>query len=147
MQKDLTTDEVQEALKKLAIFVDDAKKQWDAQNPNPKSWFGINSGALLKATTFLISVTDELIQYVETIIEKGPDKRAAVILTMGQLFDYVMQSFAPLWLKPMLPVIKQIVVTIVIGNLIEFIVAKYKAGYWKMEHKDEPVSQPVSTNQ
>jgi len=146
MQKDLTTDEVQEALKKLNIFLDDAKKQWDAQNPNPKSWFGINRGVLLKATTFLTCITDELIQYVETIIDKGPDKRAAVILTMGQLFDYVMQSFAPLWLKPMLPAMKQIVVTIVIGNLIEFIVAKYRAGYWKMEQKNESVNQPISAN-
>ena len=101
---------------------------------------------MLKATTFLTCITDELIQYVETIIDKGPDKRAAVILTMGQLFDYVMQSFAPLWLKPMLPAMKQIVVTIVIGNLIEFIVAKYRAGYWKMEQKNESVNQPISAN-
>lgn len=136
MKKDLATDQLQEVLKQLVLFLDDAKKQWDVQNPNAKSWLGFNKGMLIKATSFMLAMTDDLIQFVETMIEAGPEKKAAVLLIMTQLFDYVFKAAIPIWLKPFTPIIKQIVVNIIIGNLIEFIVAKYKAGYWKMEQKN-----------
>lgn len=136
MEKDLATNQLQEVLKQLIMFLGDAKKQWDAQNPNAKSWLGFNKGMLIKATSFMLAMTDDLIQFVETMIEAGPEKKAAVLLIMAQLFDYVFKAAIPIWLKPFTPIIKQIVVNIIIGNLIEFIVAKYKAGYWKMEQKN-----------
>lgn len=141
MQKDLTTDEVQEALQKLMQFLEDAKKQWDIENPNPKSWLGLNRGVMYKATMFLTDTTDNLIQYVETLLTAGPEKKAAVLMIMGQLFDYVLASFAPVWLKPLVPIVKQIVVSIIIGNLIDFIVQKYRSGYWKMEQAPESGAQ------
>lgn len=141
MKKDLTTDEIQEALKKLTQFLEDAKKQWDIQNPNPKSWLGLNRGVMMKATMFLTDMTDDLIQYVEDMMSAGPEKKAAVLMIMGQLFDYVLKSFAPVWLSPFVPVIKQIVVSIIIGNLIDFIVQKYRSGYWKMEQTPQSDAQ------
>ena len=137
MQKNLTTDEVQDVLKKVASFLEDAKTQWDMQNPEKKSWFTLNRGNLIKATIFLIGVTDEMIQFVETFIPVGSDKKAAVMLVAAKMFDYVVTKSLPTYLLPFTPVIREIVISVIISNLIEFIVTKYKSGYWKMEQTNE----------
>jgi hypothetical protein len=40
-------------------------------------------------------------------------------------------------MRPFAPVIKEVVVSIIINQLVEFIVLKYKQGNWKMEAKNE----------
>lgn len=137
MQRNLTTDEIQDVLHRVASYLDDAKAQWDNQNPEKKSWFSINKGNLIKAATFLINMTDETIQFVETFIPNGSDKKAAVLLVTAKLFDYVVTKSLPAYLTPFIPMIKEIIVSVIISNLVEFIVAKYKSGYWKMEPANE----------
>jgi hypothetical protein len=136
MEKNLTTDQIQEVLHKLSSFLEDSKAQWDSENPEKKAWFSVNKGVVIKATIFLISVTDNLIQFVENIIPVGSDKKAAVLLITAKLFDYISAQAFPIWLRPFVPVIKEVVVSVIISNLIEFIVQKYKAGYWKTEKEN-----------
>jgi hypothetical protein len=50
MKKQLTTDEIQENISKIMDFLDGAKKKWDTENPQSKSWFGRNKFYLVKAT-------------------------------------------------------------------------------------------------
>lgn len=133
MQKNLTTDQIQEVLQKVASYLEDAKLQWDNQNPDKKGWFTLNKGNIIKATIFLLGVTDDLIQFVETFIPDGADKKAAVLLVTAKLFDYIATKSFPAFISPFVPMIREIVISIIISNLIEFIVSKYKAGYWKME--------------
>lgn len=133
MQRNLTTDQIQEVLKKVASYLEDAKLQWDNQNPDKKGWFTFNKGNIIKATIFLLGVTDDLIQFVETFIPDGADKKAAVLLVITRLFDYIATKSFPAFISPFVPMIREIVISIIISNLIEFIVSKYKAGYWKME--------------
>jgi len=136
MQKSLTTDEVQEVLKRLQNFLEDAKGQWATENPTSSSWVQINKTNLVNVTVFLLNKTDDLIQYVETFISYGPDKKAAALLILAKLFDSIAGSAFPIWIKPFVPTIKQILINIVLGNLIDFIVSKYKGGFWKMEQND-----------
>lgn len=136
MQKSLTTDEVQEVLQRLQSFLEDAKTQWTTENPASNSWVQISKTNLVNVTVFLLHKTDDLIQYVETFISYGPDKKAAVLIVLAKLFDAIAASAFPIWLKPFVPTIKQILISIVLSNLIDFIVAKYRAGFWKMEQND-----------
>lgn len=135
MDQTVTTDQVQEQLVKLQSFLEEAKQKWDSENPKPKSWFDKNKAYVVKTTVFLIGVTDTLINLVETFVLKGSDKKIAVLAITAQLFDYVASKAFPIWLAPFVPVIKQIVISIIISNLIEFIVTKYKQGSWKWENK------------
>ena len=134
MDQPVTTDQVQEQLVKLQAFLEEAKQKWDEENPKPKSWYDKNKAYLVKTTIFLIGITDTLINFVETFIIKGPDKKLAVLTITAQLFDYIAPKAFPIWLTPFIPIIKQIVISIIISNLIEFIVDKYKKGAWKWEN-------------
>lgn len=136
MQKALTTDEIQEVLQKLQNFLEDSKAQWASENTASKSWINISKTNLVNVTVFLLHKTDDLIQYVETFIANGPDKKAAVLIVLAKLFDSISDSAFPLWLKPFVPTIKQILISVILSNLIDFIVAKYRAGFWKMEQNE-----------
>jgi hypothetical protein len=135
MSNVITTDQVQEQLVKLQVFLEEAKNKWNEQNPLPKTWYDKNKVYIVSTTSFLISVTDKLINFVETFILKGSDKKIAVLSIVAQLFDYIASKAFPFWLQPFVPVIKQIVVSIIISNLIEFIVVKYRDGSWNWEKK------------
>lgn len=86
-----------------------------------------------------------MIQFVEPIIPKGEDKKAVVMLVAGQLYDYIVISIFPLWLRPMSSTIKKILISIVVGELIDFIVSKYHNGLWNME-KNEKKRSSTSVN-
>lgn len=122
---------------KLLGFLENAKQKWDEQNPEPKSWWSKNQVYITKVTSFLIFCTDGLVQLAQTFAAAGPDKKIAVLAILAQLFDYLAVKAFPFWLTPFVPLIKQIVIGIVISNLIEFIVAKYKEGAWNMENKND----------
>jgi hypothetical protein len=138
VKKNLTSIEIQDDLIKLNTFLEETKQKWDVENPQPKSWFDRNKVYLVKTTTFLISCTDKLINLAQTFAAAGPNKKIAVLAITAQIFDYIVAKAFPIWISPFVPMIKQIVITIIISNLIEFIVSKYKDGSWNMEKKNEP---------
>lgn len=134
MQKrQLTTDEIQEVIAKLDQYLADLKARWDQENPGNRSWWKITKTYLVTSTMFIINILDELIIFVEGIIPAGDDKKAAVTAVVEKLFDYIVVQAFPIWLKPFAPVIKDIIVNIIIGKLIDYIVGKYNAGFWNME--------------
>lgn len=135
MKRQLTAFEVQDVLNKLETYLSDLKIRWNQENPGSNSWFTIPRSYILKATTFIVGILDELITFVEPIIPEGGDKKAAVLAVVGKLFDYIVIQAFPFWLKPFAETIKAIVVNIIISHLIDFIVAKYNSGYWSMKQE------------
>lgn len=130
--RQLTADEVQEVLRRLESALNDLKARWDTENPG-MSWWQIHRTYLVKSATFIIHSLDEIIQLVEEMIPDGTDKKAAVLIVAKRLFDYIVSTVFPFWLRPFTGIIKGIVVDVIIDNMIEFIVGKYNAGYWKKE--------------
>ena len=126
-----------EIIYNLNKYLENIKNKWDEQNPVKSTWSSLNKTYLLNCTIFLISSLDDIIVYVQKVIPKGSDKKAAVMSIVSSVFDYIVVQAFPIWLKPFAPTIKQIIIGIVISQLIEFIVTKYKEGSWKMETKDE----------
>lgn len=147
MRTNLTSDQIQDVISMLGEFLSEAKAEWDLEADARSSWLKISRGHIVQSTVFLLGITDSLIQMVEGVIPSGPDKKAAVLLAVANVFDYISSTF-PIWLKPFVPLIKNIVVSIIISNLIEFIVKKYRSGAWKMGVKGgQQENVPGETNQ
>lgn len=130
--KQLTADEIQDVLNRLESVLTDLKTRWDNENPGT-SWWKLHRTYMVKSATFIINTLDEVIQFVEDLIPNGTDKKASVMLVVNRLFDYIVGAAFPFWLKPFAGIIKSVVVDVIVDNMIEFIVGKYNAGYWKME--------------
>ena len=133
----MTTEEVKSAIIQCEQCLFDLKKKWDEEKPKKSGWVSIPTDYLLSGTIFIIKSIDDMIQFVEPIIPKGEDKKAVVMLVAGQLYDYIVISIFPLWLRPMSSTIKKILISIVVGELIDFIVSKYRNGLWNMEKNDK----------
>lgn len=127
-----------EVLSKLELYLSSLKSQWDAQNPKSSSWLSLNKSYILNCTVFLVSMLDDLIVFVQAHIQKGSDKKAVVLSMSADVFDHIAVQAFPVWLKPFAPVIKEIVVSIVISQLVEFIVSKYKEGVWRVTDDPSP---------
>src|SRR5690606_3242753 len=80
------------------------KCQWSEmldEVKNNKIWWKIwnsNKVSLYKSVKFLISSLDELINYVDAVVDNGPDKKATVIAAITIIYDFVMMGVMPLWL-------------------------------------------------
>lgn len=132
---ELTLKIDREVLSKLNIYLASLKKDWDELHPEKKSWFSVRKTYIVDSTIFLISVLDSLIIFVQDRIQSGPDKKIAVMSVVSNVFDYIVIQAFPAWLRPFAPVVKEVVVGVIINQLVEFIVLKYKQGAWKMEAK------------
>lgn len=123
-----------EVLLKLEGYLNLLKSKWDALYPNKdSSYISFGKSRVLDCTVFIISVLDNLILFVQDNIPKGSDKKIAVMSIVSKVFDYTVVNSAPIWLKPFIPTIKEIIVNIVISQLVEFIVKKYKEGLWSKD--------------
>lgn len=128
----------EELLSKLEKYLDSLKKQWDVAHPKSKSWFTLSRNYILDCTIFLVSVLDDLIIFVQHHVEKGSDKKHIVMSMSSDVFDHIVLNAFPIWLKPFASIIKEIVVSIIISQLVEFIVKKYKDGAWKQNDSPNP---------
>ena len=118
-------------LSELNIYLDTLKKKWDDQYPDKKSWLSLHKTYVLNSTIFLISVLDDLIVFVQSSIPRGADKKLAVMAVLSKIFDYIVVQAFPVWMTPFAAIIKEMIVGVVISQLVEFIVSKYKNGEWK----------------
>lgn len=132
----LTADEIQDILQQVDGFLARIREQWDQENDTSASWWRLNRLRLVKGTQFIIDSLDQMIQWVEDLIPSGTDKKAAVTLMAGKLFDYIVGSALPIWLKPFSGIIREIVINVVVSNAIDFIVRKYNDGIWKKDASD-----------
>lgn len=133
MKRQLSSQEIDNVILSLQTYINEAKQRWDEQNASNKSWIKISQGYILSATKFLVNCLDELINFVETLIPAGKDKKAAVLAVIAKLFDHIAVQTFPLWLKPFSNTIKNIVVYIVVNEMIDYIVAKYNQGLWNTQ--------------
>lgn len=147
-KKELTVDEIQAVIKQLDDFVSNLNNRWNQMGQSGSSWFSFSSwfslgtSKLLAGTKFIIQSLDQMIQFVEDLIPSGPDKKAAVLAMVGQLYDKVVSPALPIWLKPFSGTIKSIIVDHLIANLIDFVVGKYNSGVWKQDvNNDQQTSQ------
>lgn len=127
---DLNVNINREVLSKLEVYLESLKNQWDSMYPNRSSWLSVKKTYIIDSTIFLVSVLDDLVVFVQKHVEKGSDKKAIVLSMSSNVFDYIVGQAFPVWLRPFAPAIKEIVVSIVISQLVEFIVKKYKEGSW-----------------
>ncbi len=133
MKKKLTKDELNAVIDNLQQVVDSFALKWKEKNEKNKSWWVVKQSYLIEATKFLVDSLDELIHFVEGMIVDGEDKKVAVVLITGKLFDYIVVQSFPIWLKPFSSIIKSIVINVIISQMIDFIVSKYNEGIWKKQ--------------
>jgi hypothetical protein len=144
----LGSDEVQEVLNSIEAFLVNLRTEWDEENAaNEKAgWFATSRVRLVAGTVFIIRSLDRMIQFVEDLIPVGEDKKAAVMMVVGNLYDYIVVEAFPIWMKPFSSSIRKIIVDIVVACVIDFIVGKYRAGAWQMD--DVPVDElPAETKE
>ena len=96
-------------------------------------WWAIwrKTSSILPMTKFLTETLDQLIQYFAQYSEMaGVDKKALVMVAIGELYDYLSAQCFPLWLKAVSPMLKSVILSQVISPSIDWIVAKYKGSEW-----------------
>ena len=125
-----------EVSSRLEDYLDSLKSQWDISHPKSS----LSKRYIFECTAFIISFLDELIVFVQKHVKGGSEKKTIVLSMSSDVFNYIVERAFPIWLRPFAPMIKEIVVSIIISNLIEFIVKKYKEGLWNNE-KDVNMTQ------
>lgn len=122
-------------LLQLNSYLESAKSKWDSAHPDRRFF---SKSYLIDCTIFLLQVVDDLIPLVQERIKEGKEKKVVVMSISSDIFTHIVESSFPLWLRPFAPIIKEVIVNIIISNLIEFIVKKYKEGVWKSEEVVNP---------
>jgi hypothetical protein len=135
MKKHLSAIEEQDVILRLDLYLKDLQDRWDREAQKKYSWIKINKNYIFECAVFIINILDELILFVEKIIPQGSDKKFAVITIVDRLFDHISLTAFPIWLKPFAPIIKKIVIDIIVSSLIDFIVSKYRNGYWSIKQE------------
>ena len=135
MKKHLSAIEEQDVVLSLDLYLKDLQNRWDRESQKKYSWIKINKNYIFECTVFIINILDELILFVEKIIPQGSDKKFAVVTIVDRLFDHIALTAFPIWLKPFAPIIKKIVIDIIVSSLIDFIVSKYRNGYWSVKQE------------
>lgn len=131
----LSVEDMGAVLSQLDGYLINLQKQWESNNAPTTNWFWLNTGKLISGTQFIISSLDKMVLFVEDLIPNGEDKKAAVMMVVGKLFDTIVIPAMPIWLKPFASVIKSIVMDTVISNAIDFVVKKYNEGVWNMKNE------------
>lgn len=126
-----TTSQVyfQELIQK---YIELRKNTW-TKSVTEAPWWAIwrKTSSVLPMTKFLIETLDQLIQYFAQYSEMaGADKKALVMVAIGELYDYLSAQCFPLWLKAVSPMLKSVILSQVISPSIDWIVAKYKDSVW-----------------
>lgn len=107
----------------LTILVETMKTSWTTM----KSSVGSSRKVI---TEFLMNCLDGLITYLVNFDLSGKDKKTVVLHVMNDLYDYVVASTLPFWIRPFGRLIKDFVVNVLISYAIDWIVSKYKDGSW-----------------
>lgn len=133
------TGEVKSPLE-VNTYVNALAKEWDEQKTTTTSWFlwwSVKKASLVEATSFILNSVDELVKFVDDLIDQGPDKKATVLAAVGALYDYIAAEAMPIFLKPFNSYIKSFLVDVVVSSSIDFIVDKYNNGLWKKDNSQD----------
>lgn len=147
-KKALTADEIQEVLMKMDNKLEELKTDWLVSQGDTTGFFSkfrLGSVRVTRGVQFIIKSLDHLIQYVEDLIPSGEDKKTAVIVLIGKLYDFSISQNLPIWLKPIGSIIKKLIIDIFFDNLIDFIVQKYNESVWGNPTETTPIEEPAKT--
>ncbi len=123
-------------LNEETLFLTKLEKQWNDLKKAKSGWVSTTINLSIASKFFLDSL-DEAIRYAESNIKQEvfgaeSDKKAFVMTVISNLYDKVISPYLPYILYPVSGYIKQIVM-MVVGITIDWFVAKYNSGSWKME--------------
>lgn len=104
--------------------------EWEESKENTPWWKFWQRLSMVRVTDFLLKSLDDLIAYVDQIIDLGPDKKATVMAAVSQVYDFVVREALPIWLSPFASRVKNIILEEVISPAIDWMVAKYREGVW-----------------
>lgn len=128
-------------------FVKIMSAEWDATKETIPWYAFWRKVSLTKVTNFMLSVLDDLIAYVDDLLDEGPDKKATVMLAMERLYDYIIAEALPIWLKPFAGAVKNYVLNDLVSPSIDWIVDKYRNGDWRKKTAPELAAQWVTMGQ
>lgn len=122
-------------------FVKTMSAEWDKNKEEIPWWAFWRRISFTRVTNFLLSVLDDLIAYVDDVIDNGPDKKATVLNAIERLYDYIVVQALPIWMKPFAGSIKSYVINEVVSPAIDWIVDKYRNGEWRKKTAPELAAQ------
>lgn len=125
------TDKLPDFKSLIDSYIDFRKNAWaDTYEATP--WWAIwRTTPVLSMTNFLIESLDQLIPYFAQFKEMaGLDKKAFVMAAIEELYNHLSARCFPLWLKPVSPLLKALILNQVISPSIDWIVKKYKNSEW-----------------
>jgi len=129
--------EIPQVHEKVMLLVE----KWDTTTESVQtSWWQIGAASVnfKNAAKFLLDCVDELVSLVEIYIQSGKDKKATVLFAIALLYDYIVARALPIYLRPFASSIKNFVIGVLVSELVNFIVSKYRAGSWKEFPSLEP---------
>ncbi len=123
-------------------FTASMKALWD-QTKQKNAWWKVwKRMSLAPVTKFLLHCLDDLISYVDQVVdESGPDKKATVLAAIAIIYDYISREALPLWAKPFSNSVRQIVIYIIMSAAIDWIIEKYRHGSWRPKPLEEVQAQ------
>lgn len=112
--------------------IDTMQKTWDETKETVPWWKFWKKVDLIPLVNFLINCLDDLVAYVDQIVDtSGADKKATVLLAMGLIYDYVAKEALPFWLKPFSQSIRAFILSVIISSVIDWMINKYRNGSWR----------------
>ena len=108
--------------------------KWDEEKKSSKWWQVWKKVSFVSITNFLLARMDDLISYVDDLVASGIDKKATVLDALARIYDQIIYSAMPIWLKPFSPLIRSIVIGQIIPAAIDFFVSKYREGSWNKKN-------------
>lgn len=128
----------------IDMFIDSMKAIWDSTKIK-NSWYNFwGKTTLTPVTDFLLKCLDDLIEYVDQIDNiSGSDKKATVLAAIGIIYDYIIREAMPIWLRPFSTYVRNYVINILISHAIDWIIEKYRKGYFKPKTSDQLEAQWV----
>ncbi len=129
----LTTQDLSAILSQLDGYLATLQTEWNTKDSTTTSWFWLNTNKLINGTAFIISSLDKMVLFVEDLIPQGQDKKAAVTMVVSKLFDTIVITAMPFWLRPFSSIIKSVVMDSIVSSAIDFVVKKYNEGVWNKD--------------
>lgn len=110
--------------------VDEVINRWLEDYPQAKSWWNTVSVGWVEVVNFLMRAVDYFIKSIDKLMDNGPDKKATVMAAIEEVYDYIVPSVTPIWLKPFSGYIKRFIFNTLINTAIDYFVEKYRSGEW-----------------
>lgn len=104
--------------------------EWEEAKEKTPWWKFWQRLSLVRVTDFLLNSLDDLIAYVDQVLDLGPDKKATVMDAISRLYDLIVREALPIWLSPFASRFKNLIMEEVVSPGIDWIVKKYREGNW-----------------